>query len=59
LIVYSIDRLGRTVRQLIQLINDFKDNAINFKSLTEGAFDTTTPRGKVVFQIMAILMGWR
>jgi len=57
LIVYSIDRLGRTVKQLIQLINDFKDNKINFKSITEGAFDTTTPMGEAVFQIMAILKG--
>ena len=57
LVVYSIDRLGRTVKQLIQLINDFKDNAINFKSITEGAFDTTTPMGEAVFQIMAILKG--
>jgi DNA invertase Pin-like site-specific DNA recombinase len=57
LIVYSIDRLGRTVKQLIQLINDFKENGINFKSITEGAFDTTTPMGEAVFQIMAILKG--
>ena len=57
LIVYSIDRLGRTVKQLIQLINDFKEKGINFKSITEGAFDTTTPMGEAVFQIMAILKG--
>lgn len=57
LIVYSIDRLGRTVKQLIQLINDFKEQGINFKSITEGAFDTTTPMGEAVFQIMAILKG--
>lgn len=55
LIVYSIDRLGRTVKQLIQLINDFKEQGINFKSITEGVFDTTTPMGEAVFQIMAIL----
>jgi len=57
LVVYSIDRLGRTVKQLIQLINEFKDNGVNFKSITEGAFDTTTPMGEAVFQIMAILKG--
>jgi len=57
LVVYSIDRLGRTVKQLIHLINDFKEKGINFKSLTEGAFDTTTPMGEAVFQIMAILKG--
>jgi DNA invertase Pin-like site-specific DNA recombinase len=57
LIVYSIDRLGRTVKQLIQLINDFKEQGVNFRSITEGAFDTTTPMGEAVFQIMAILKG--
>jgi DNA invertase Pin-like site-specific DNA recombinase len=57
LVVFSIDRLGRTVKQLIHLINDFKEKGINFKSLTEGAFDTTTPMGEAVFQIMAILKG--
>jgi len=57
LIVYSIDRLGRTVKQLIELINTFKEQGINFKSITEGVFDTTTPMGEAVFQIMAILKG--
>lgn len=57
LIVYSIDRLGRTVNQLIHLINEFKEKGINFKSITEGVFDTTTPMGEAVFQIMAILKG--
>jgi DNA invertase Pin-like site-specific DNA recombinase len=55
LIVYSIDRLGRTVKQLIDLINHFKEEGINFKSLSEGEFDTTSPMGEAVFQIMAIL----
>lgn len=57
LIVYSIDRLGRTVKQLIQLFADFKQKGVNLKSLTEGVFDTTSPMGEVVFQIMAILKG--
>lgn len=55
LIVHSIDRLGRTVKQLIDLINEFKERQINLKSLSEGYFDTTTPMGEAIFQIMAIL----
>jgi DNA invertase Pin-like site-specific DNA recombinase len=55
LIVYSLDRLGRTIKQLIDLINDFKSKGIQFKSLTEGSFDTTSAMGEAIFQIMAIL----
>jgi DNA invertase Pin-like site-specific DNA recombinase len=57
LIVYSIDRLGRTSKELINLLSDFKEKSINLKSLTEGVFDTTSPMGEAIFQIMAILKG--
>ncbi|MBN1180808.1 MAG: recombinase family protein [Bacteroidales bacterium] len=57
LIVNSIDRLGRTAKQLIDLFYDLKQKGVNFKSLTEGVIDTTTPMGEAVFQIMAILKG--
>ena len=53
--MYSIDRLGRTVKQLVELLADFKAKEIQFKSLTEGVFDTTSPMGEAIFQIMAIL----
>lgn len=55
LVVYSIDRLGRTSKELINLLSDFKENSINLKSLTEGVFDTTSPMGEAIFQIMAIM----
>ncbi len=57
LIVNSIDRLGRTAKQLIDLFYELKQKGINFRSLTEGVIDTTTPMGEAVFQIMAILKG--
>jgi DNA invertase Pin-like site-specific DNA recombinase len=57
LIVNSIDRLGRTAKQLIDLFYDLKQKGINFRSLTEGVIDTTTTMGEAVFQIMAILKG--
>lgn len=57
LIVNSIDRLGRTAKQLIDLFYELKQRGINFRSLTEGVIDTTTPMGEAVFQIMAILKG--
>lgn len=54
-IVYSLDRLGRTSKELINLLADFKEKRIQFKSLQEGMFDTTSPMGEAVFQIIAIL----
>jgi DNA invertase Pin-like site-specific DNA recombinase len=55
LIVFSLDRLGRTSKQLMDLLSSFKEKKINFKSLTEGVFDTTSPMGEAIFQIIAIL----
>jgi len=55
LIVFSVDRLGRTTRELIILLNDFKEKAITFKSLSEGIFDTSSPMGEAIYQIIAIL----
>ena len=55
LIAFSVDRLGRTTRELIILLNDFKEKGITFKSLSEGIFDTSSPMGEAIFQIIAIL----
>lgn len=55
LVVDSLDRLGRTSKELINLLYKFKDEGIQFKSLKEGIFDTTSPMGEAVFQIIAIL----
>jgi DNA invertase Pin-like site-specific DNA recombinase len=55
LIVFSVDRLGRTTRELIILLNDFKEKGITFKSLSEGILDTSSPMGEAIFQIIAIL----
>ncbi|WP_109830121.1 recombinase family protein [Reichenbachiella versicolor] len=54
-VVYSLDRLGRTSKELINLLSDFKEKGIQFKSLQEGIFDTTSAMGEAVFQIIAIL----
>lgn len=55
LIVDRMDRLGKTAKQLINLIHHFKERGIQFKSLKETLFDTTTPMGDTVLQIIAIL----
>jgi DNA invertase Pin-like site-specific DNA recombinase len=54
LIVWRLDRLGRTLKQLIELINDFNAREIGFKSLQEN-IDTTTSGGKLVFHIFGAL----
>jgi DNA invertase Pin-like site-specific DNA recombinase len=54
LIVWKLDRLARSLRDLITLIEDFNSRGINFRSLTED-ISTTTPGGKLVFHIFAAL----
>ncbi len=52
LVVYELDRLGRSVLHLADLITRLDANGIQFCSLTEG-IDTTTPGGKLVFHVFA------
>lgn len=54
LIVWHLDRLGRSVKDLIALINELRERGIQFVSLTE-AIDTTTPMGEFIFHITAAL----
>jgi DNA invertase Pin-like site-specific DNA recombinase len=54
LVVWRLDRLGRTLKQLIELINDLNDRKIGFKSLQEN-IDTTTSGGKLIFHIFGAL----
>ena len=50
--VWRLDRLGRSVPHLIDLVNIFKARGIEFRSLTE-SLDTTTPGGVFVFHTLA------
>ncbi len=54
LVVWRLDRLGRTLKQLIDFINDLNARNIGFRSLTEN-IDTTTSGGKLVFHIFGAL----
>ena len=53
-IVWKLDRLGRSLKELINLINDFQEKGIGFRSLND-AIDTTTAQGRLVFNIFASL----
>ena len=54
LIVWKLDRLGRSLGFLCELIEGLKEQGIGFQSLTDG-IDTTTNGGKLVFHIMGAL----
>ena len=54
LIVWKLDRLGRSLRDLISLLDDLKAREVAFRSLTE-SIDTTTPTGRAMWQMVGIL----
>ncbi|MAS36100.1 MAG: recombinase [Anaerolineaceae bacterium] len=54
LVVWKLDRLARSLKQLIETVEALEQRETGFKSLTE-AIDTTTPGGKLVFHIFAAL----
>lgn len=54
LVVWRLDRLGRSLRHLVDTVTALADEGIGFRSVTE-AIDTTTPGGKLVFHIFAAL----
>lgn len=54
LVVWKLDRLARSLRQLIETVEDLQDRGIGFVSLTEG-IDTTSPGGKLIFHVFGAL----
>jgi DNA invertase Pin-like site-specific DNA recombinase len=54
LVVWKLDRLGRSLRHLVDTITQLADRGVGFRSLQE-AIDTTTPGGKLVFHVFAAL----
>ena len=54
LVVWRLDRLGRTMVDLIKLVTDLEGRGVGFRSLTE-SIDTTTPGGKLIFHVFSAL----
>ncbi len=54
LVVWKLDRLGRSLKNLIETVNTLKERGVEFVSLTE-KIDTTTPGGKLIFHLMGAL----
>jgi DNA invertase Pin-like site-specific DNA recombinase len=54
LVVWRLDRLGRSLRHLIDVVNDLEDRGVAFKSLRE-SIDTSTSGGKLIFHVFGAL----
>jgi DNA invertase Pin-like site-specific DNA recombinase len=55
LVVWRLDRLGRSMAHLVQTVQQLRDQGIGFRSLRDGAIDTTTASGQLVFGIFSAL----
>ncbi len=54
LVVWKLDRLGRSMRNLVLLVDELRQRGIHFKSLTD-SIDTSSPMGRFIFHIMSAL----
>ncbi len=54
MVVWKLDRLARSLRQLIETVEQLHERGVGFASVTE-AIDTTTPGGKMVFHVFGAL----
>ena len=54
LVVWKLDRLGRTVKGLVELVEGFQTRGVQFKSITD-SIDTSTAAGRFFFHLMAAL----
>src|SRR5664280_2273122 len=54
LVVWRLDRLGRSLRHLIEVVTALDERGVSFRSLRE-ALDTTTPGGRLVFHLFGAL----
>ena len=54
LVVWKLDRLGRSLRHLVELVNDLVSRGVGLQSLND-PIDTTTSQGRLVFNLFACL----
>lgn len=54
LVIWKLDRLGRSVKGLVDLVSSLAERNVQFRSLTDG-IDTSTPAGRFFFHVMASL----
>ncbi|HED5569694.1 TPA: recombinase family protein [Yersinia enterocolitica] len=54
LVVWKLDRLGRSMRHLVALVEELRERDVGFKSLTD-SIDTSSPMGRFFFHVMGAL----
>jgi len=55
LVVWRLDRLGRSMTHLLSIVTQLKEEGIAFKSLKDGVIDTSTASGELIFNIFSAL----
>jgi hypothetical protein len=54
IVCWKLDRIGRSLKHLIEVINELKDRGVGFRCLTQN-LDTTTPSGMLVFHVFGAM----
>jgi DNA invertase Pin-like site-specific DNA recombinase len=54
LVVWKVDRLGRSLPELIHMLDDFKQRGVKSRSLTE-TIDTESPPGRAIWRMICVL----
>ncbi len=54
LVVWRLDRLGRSLRNLLELVEKLKERKVGFRSIQE-SMDTSTSGGNLIFQVFGAL----
>jgi DNA invertase Pin-like site-specific DNA recombinase len=55
LVVWRLDRLGRSMHHLVELIEELRNRGVGFRSVSDGLIDTTSPSGELIFHIVSAL----
>ena len=55
LVVWRLDRLGRSMRHLVTVIADLRERGVGFRSISDGMIDTTSASGELVFHVFSAL----
>jgi DNA invertase Pin-like site-specific DNA recombinase len=55
LVVWRLDRLGRSMHRLVELIEQLRNRGVGFRSVNDGFIDTTSASGELIFHIFSAL----
>ena len=55
LLVWRLDRLGRSMSHLVKLIEELRERGVGFRSVSDGVIDTTSASGELIFHIFSAL----